>query len=147
MCVASPSFGQSTYFVAHEPKLKYRQPKVGFSICIFIINKGINNLSWNIYILLGSLVCERVGPIFLGPKLVTIKKINKNRKRLKKEKQREEKRKRKNTSHCPDFIKELISLHMWSNRVEIWRRGSKLKQLQSERWRSYFELGNWYYCP
>ena len=76
--------------------------------------------------MLGSLICEGVGSIFLGPKLVTIHK-QKQKEIVKKEKQREEKRERKNTSHWPDFIKELIPLHLWSNRVEIWRRGSKLE--------------------
>ena len=64
--------------------------------------------------LLGSLVCEEGGLIFLGSKSVTIIIIIIiiNRKRLEKEKKREEKRERKNTSHCPNFIKESIPLHL-----------------------------------
>ena len=45
---------------------------------------------------LGSLVSERVGPICLGPKSMTLKKKNRG-----KEKQREEKREKK--THLPKF--------------------------------------------
>ena len=56
--------------------------------------------------LLGSLVCEGVGPICLGPKSVTfIKKSNSG-----KEKQRKEKRGKKNV--CPNFINKPILLHL-----------------------------------
>ena len=45
--------------------------------------------------------------------------------------EKEEKReKRRFFSSCPDFIKCLIPLHPWSDRVEIWRRGSWLMYLQ-----------------
>ena len=76
--------------------------------------------------MLGSLVCEEVGPIFLGPKLVTLKKEREESgKQEEEKKQRDEKREEKRI--CPYFINKSIPLHLWSDRVEIWRRGLKLE--------------------
>ena len=91
--------------------------------------------------MLGSLVCEGVGSICLGTKSVTLKKKKWLGKRKNKEKRREREKR-----ICLNFINKSISLHLWSDWVEIWRRGLKVKYLQSERWRSDFELGNWCYC-
>ena len=55
--------------------------------------------------------------------------------------EKEEKReKRRFFSSCPDFIKGPIPLCPWSDRAEIWRRGSQLINLQFERWRSDLEF-------
>ena len=35
--------------------------------------------------------------------------------------------------HCPDFIKGSIIYHLWSDQPEIWRTGSGLIGLKSER--------------
>ena len=72
---------------------------------------------------LGSLVCEGVGPICLGTKSVTLKR--KRKKSDWEKKQREEKRERK--THLPRFHQQVDLLHLWFDRAEIWRRGSKLK--------------------
>ena len=43
----------------------------------------------------------------------------------KKEKNREKRREEKRI--CPDLINKLIPLHLWFDRVEIWRRDLKLE--------------------
>ena len=55
-------------------------------------------------------------------------------------KKEEKREKRRFFSSCPDFIKCPIPLRPWSDRVEIWRRGSWLMYLQYERWRSDLEF-------
>ena len=62
--------------------------------------------------------------------------IKKRRKKTKRREEREEK------LICLDFINKPIPLHLWFDRVEIWRRGLKVKYLQFEQWRLDFELGN-----
>lgn len=59
----------------------------------------------------------------LGTKLVALEK--KKGEYIYREKYKEEKK--KNASYCSDFINESISLHLWSNQVEIWRICLKLK--------------------
>ena len=41
--------------------------------------------------------------------------------------------------HCSDFIKGLFLYHSWSDQPEIWRTGSRLIGLKSERCRSDLE--------
>ena len=55
-------------------------------------------------------------------------------------KKEEKREKRRFFSSCSDFIKCLIPLRPWSNRVEIWRKGSWLMYLQYEQWRSDLEF-------
>ena len=55
-------------------------------------------------------------------------------------KKEEKREKRRFFSSCSNFIKCPIPLRPWSDRVEIWRRGSWLMYLQYERWRSDLEF-------
>ena len=42
-------------------------------------------------------------------------------------------------SHCPTFINDPIPIRRWSDRFEIWMRGSEPNNLQFEQWRSDLE--------
>ena len=58
----------------------------------------------------------------LGDQVNCIKK-----KKIGKRKKIERREKRKEKRIYPDFINKPILLHLWSDRVEIWRKGLKLK--------------------
>ena len=63
----------------------------------------------------------------LRTKLVTFKKKTKTKKEVDREKEKHREEKREKKTHLPRFHQKLIPIYLWSNQVEIWRRGSKLE--------------------